>query len=420
MLTKRNLSKCPIVYVTIDDICSGLFTSQVLPALIKCAQLDAGRTFQVLVVNRLWKIHDHRRRLNIIHKTILPNNLSIRYIPLLPPLRKSAGSKLYSKFVTNYLSLLVRIFLGRTKVIVHARSYWPCAASLQAGAKAVIFEPRSLWTLENVAMGDIREGSSAEVYWNDLEKVCVLKSERVVSINTAMADYFCERYNSKRKNEVIPISFSDQLFFYNEKKRDEIRSDLSLVNKRVFVYSGSFGMSQIGLKCITNTVRMIHSSVDDAHFLFLTPSHEELAVSTVVDQAGLSDRSFTSIHPTFDQITDYLSAADFGYHALPSQQDSFTRMGTKIVEYFAAGLPVIVNRHVGAAAKILEENSYGFVIDEDMPSEVILKKLSSLSKLKRLEIAQASRERYEVAIVAKSYLQIYRELDVLKDGAAVQ
>jgi len=417
---KEKMLKRSVVYVTIDDICSGLFTSQILAGLIKSAEIDAGRSFQILVVNRPWKILDHRRRLKIIRKSILPSNISIKYIPLLLPLRKSAGSRLYSRLVTNYLSLLVRIFVRRTNVIVHARSYWPCAASLQAGFKTVIFEPRSLWTLENIAMGDIREGSSAEAYWNDLEEKCVLKSERVVSINTAMADYFSKRYSSAYKNEVIPISFSDQNFSYNEKKREEIRSALSLINKQVFVYSGSFGMSQIGLSYVANTVRMIDSAVTNAHFLFLTPSHEDSAVSRVVDQAGLNESSFTSIHPTFDQITDYLSAADFGYHALPWQPDCFTRMGTKVVEYFAAGLPVIVNRHVGAAAKILDENFYGFVIDEDMPSEVILEKLRSLSKLKREDIVRFSKEHYEVSTVASSYAQIYSELDLIKAGTALQ
>ena len=420
IVKKGKILKRRVVYVTIDDICSGLFTSQILAGLIKSAEIDAGRSFQILVVNRPWKILDHRRRMKVIRKSILPPNLSIKYIPLLPPLRKSAGRRLYSKLVTTYLSLLVRVFVRRTNVIVHARSYWPCAASLQAGFKAVIFEPRSLWTLENIAMGDIREGSSAEAYWNELEKICVLKSERVVSINTAMADYFSERYGCAYKNEVIPISFSDRKFSYNKKKRQEFRANLSLINKKVFVYSGSFGMSQIGFSCITNTVRMIDNAVASAHFLFLTPSHEGLAVSRVVDQAGLSDGRFTSIHPAFDQITDYLSAADFGYHALPWQPDSFTRMGTKVVEYFAAGLPVIVNRHVGAAAKILAENSYGFVIDEDMPSEIILDKLNSLSKLKRADIVHFSKEQYEVSTVARSYSQIYRELDVIKVGAALQ
>ncbi len=369
---KIGTSKRPVVYVTIDDICSGLFTSQILSGLIKSAENDSGRSFRILVFNRPWKILDHCRRLKVIRKSELPSNLSIKYIPLLPPLRKAAGIKLYSKLVTSYLSLLVYIFVRRTDVILHARSYWPCAASLQAGFRRVIFEPRSLWTLENIAMGDIQEGSSAEAYLNNLEEICVLKSEYIVSINKAMADYFSKRYSSAYKNKIIPISFSDQKFYYNEKKRHELRSALSLTNKKVFVYSGSFGMSQIGLSLIINTVQMIDNAVARAHFLFLTPSYEDLAVARVVEQAGLSRDRFTSIHPNFDQITDYLSAADFGYHALPSQQDSFTRMGTKVVEYFAAGLPVIVNRHVGAAAKILDENTYGFVIDDGMSREAII------------------------------------------------
>ena len=413
---KNGTLKHQVVYLTIDDICSGLFSSQILPGLIKSAESDIGRSFKLLVINRPWKVLDHRRRLRVIRKSLLPRNLSISYLPLLPPLRKAAGKRLYSKLVTNYLCLLFRIFVRRTDVIFHARSYWPCAAALQAGFKGVIFEPRSLWTLENIAMGDIREGSSAEEYWNNLEETCVLKSERIISINKAMAEYFSDRYSSGNKNEIIPISFNDQKFYYCEKMRKKIRNTLSLVNKKVFVYSGSFGMSQVGLSFITNTVSMIDNAVENAHFLFLTPSHESIAVSRVVDRAGLSPDRFISIHPAFDQITNYLSAADYGFHALPWQPDSFTRMGTKVVEYFAAGLPVIVNRHVGAAAKIVDESFYGFVLDDSMSNEIILEKFNSLSKLKRTDIVNFSKENYEVSSVAESYCQIYCELDAIKEG----
>lgn len=413
---KIGISKRPVIYVTIDDICSGLFTSQILSGLIKSAKNDLDRSFQVIAVNRPWKILEHRRRLKVIRKSLLPSNLSIRYIPLLPPLRKAAGSLIYSRLVTNYLSILFRIFLRTTNVILHARSYWPCAAAIEAGFNKVIFEPRSLWTLENIAMGDIKLGSSADLYWNNLEETCVVNSDFIISINQAMADYFSGKYSCvSKKNKIIPISFSNQNFYYNSKKRQEIRASLSLVNKKVFVYSGSFGMSQIGLSHIINTIRMINNSLDCAYFLFLTPRYEHAAVTRVVNKAGLSSDKFTSIHPAFDQITNYLSAADYGYHALPSQPDSFTRMGTKVVEYFAAGLPVIVNRHVGAAAKILDENRYGFVIHDNMPRKTLLEKLSSLSKLNRHDIENFSKANFETTIVAELYSRIYYELDLTKE-----
>ena len=160
---------------------------------------------------------------------------------------------------------------------------------------------------------------------------------------------------------------------------------------------------------------MINNSLDCAYFLFLTPRYEHAAVTRVVNKAGLSSDKFTSIHPAFDQITNYLSAADYGYHALPSQPDSFTRMGTKVVEYFAAGLPVIVNRHVGAAAKILDENRYGFVIHDNMPRKTLLEKLSSLSKLNRHDIENFSKANFETTIVAELYSRIYYELDLTKE-----
>ena len=55
-----------------------------------------------------------------------------------------------------------------------------------------------------------------------------------------------------------------------------------------------------------------------------------------------------------------------------------------------------------------------------MPSEVIIEKLSSLSKLNRADIADFSKENFEVSTVAESYARIYCELDAIKDTAGVQ
>ncbi|MDC3312933.1 glycosyltransferase [Gammaproteobacteria bacterium] len=403
--------KLKVVYITIEDISSGLFSSQVLAPLMKMAEIDSERAFEIIILNRPWKYLEHRRTLKTIRKSVLLKNISIRYIPFLPPLRNVTKSKFLSRSVTYFISFLLLILTDKKKTIYHSRSYWPCASGLLINLKPMIFEPRSLWNLENIAMGSIIRGTSAETYWNNLEKICANRSERIISINDPMANYFSDNYNSSSKNNVIPISFSDSNFSYSSIKRKEIRAKLFLNDKKVFVYSGSFGMTQIGIEFIIKIIGKLNESCKNAHFLFLTPHYEASSIKLITNKVGISSSDYTSIHPKFYEISDYLSASDYGYHSLPIQPDSFTRMGTKVVEYLAIGLPVIVNKHVGAAADILKNKNLGFIIDDDSNSEIINSNLNFVKAVDRTERINFAKEEFEISSIAKKYVTIYNEID---------
>jgi len=406
------MTKLKVVYITIEDISSGLFLTQVFEPVKKMAEIDTKRQFNLIVLNRPWKYLEHRKTLKVIRKSLLlQKNISIRYIPLLPPLRNVTSSKFLSKITTYIISFLFFLFVDKKKSLYHSRSYWPCAAGLLTNLNPMIFEPRSLWNLENLAMGQIIRGSKAEVYWNTLERICVNKSEKVISINSQMANYFTKNYNSYRKNVVIPISYSNKNFSYNSVKRKEIREKLLFSNKKVFVYSGSLGMTKINTVSIIQTIQRLNNTFKNSHFLFLTPEYESKSIKKIVDKTTISKKNFTSIHPSFNEISYYLSAADYGYHSLPIQPDSFTRMGTKIIEYLAVGLPVIVNEHVGAAAQILKNKNLGFVIDEKTKTGTIIKNLNLLSDRNRVERINFAKENFEISIIAKNYIKIYNEID---------
>jgi glycosyltransferase involved in cell wall biosynthesis len=62
-------------------------------------------------------------------------------------------------------------------------------------------------------------------------------------------------------------------------------------------------------------------------------------------------------------VARYLSAADAGLLLrAPSRMNRFSQP-TKLGEYLAAGLPVIVSRGTGRVDRLIEENAAGFVVD---------------------------------------------------------
>ena len=299
------MTKFKITYLTTEDISSGLFSSQVLTPIKRMAEIEPNREFLIFVINRPWKYFNHRKVLKDIHKSFNnKKNISLKYIPLLPPLRNITRSKLLSKFVINYISMLIFLFTKRENTLYHARGYLDCAAGLLANLKPMIFEPRSLWTLENVAMGTIIEGSSAELYWTKIEKMCSVQSNKVVSINEQMANYLNKKYNLYMKDVVIPISYSDQNFSYRSDKRKELREKLFLNNKKVFVYSGSLGMTKIGVNSIIKIIFKLKEVFSDSYFLFLTPTYESTLIKEIVNKVGLNEVNFKLIHPRFAEISD--------------------------------------------------------------------------------------------------------------------
>jgi glycosyltransferase involved in cell wall biosynthesis len=117
------------------------------------------------------------------------------------------------------------------------------------------------------------------------------------------------------------------------------------------------------------------------------------------------------IHPAFHEMSGWLSVADIGVHALPLQLDSATRLGTKVVEYWANGLPVIVNENVGAAADFINEFNVGLVLDSTKDVDEgggLTQQIISLTQVDRQYQTDFATKHFSSVTIAKKYLNAYR------------
>jgi hypothetical protein len=78
-----------IAYLTIEDITSGLFKTQILDIIEEISNYDNTVNFKIYILNRPWLYFRHRVFLNEYRAKYNSNNISFCYIPLLPPLRNS-------------------------------------------------------------------------------------------------------------------------------------------------------------------------------------------------------------------------------------------------------------------------------------------------------------------------------------------
>ena len=61
----------------------------------------------------------------------------------------------------------------------------------------IVFDPRSLWVLENISTGDLIESSDSHQYWLPAEEACVLDSNVVTVVSAGMDEYYRELYGAE-------------------------------------------------------------------------------------------------------------------------------------------------------------------------------------------------------------------------------
>ena len=402
------MNKLLIKYITIEDLCSGLFQTQVIDLLTSINKKDSNINFEILIINRFWKIKQHLPQIVKLKKIFKQKSIGVKitYLPFLPPLRKAECNYYYSKFVTIWLTIIIYFTKFKKFDIIHCRSYWPTFAALKIFNCPIIFDLRSLWVLENLSSGNIKSNSKAYDYWNIAEKSALEKSDYSVVVSSGMVNYINSRINIP-KVELIPISVDMNKFKFFQNKRNELRNFYKLNNKIVIAYSGSLGMSMINILSLKKMFNFLLDLNNSIHFLILTSEKVKTFESLIFDDVK-NDR-YTILQPKLENIPSLLSICDFGSHALPYQLDSDTRLGTKVVEYWSCGLPVIVNKNVGAACNYIMDNNFlGIIYDENINNKnLFFKKIVDLNGNCRSLIINFSKNNFSTDIISNKYIDMY-------------
>ena len=395
-----------VAYLTIEDITSGLFKTQILDIIEEILNHDKTIRFRVFIINRPWLYFKHKNVLNEYRAIYNTYNISFCYIPLLPPLRNALKRYLYSYLVTRWLSFIFNIFINKNEFdLIHARSYWPTFSVLNYNIP-IIFDLRSLWLLENISTGEIKLNSKSYNYWKQIEIDCINKSAASTCVSSDMVEYV-KKISSIAKASLIPISVNEKYFNFNKDNRIKNRKILDWNKNVIFVYSGSLGQSGINIMAITELFKNIISLSDNFKILIIT-SEKSNYVNQIMSTIGIEFINYKIIHPKLNEISGWLDSADIGLHALPLQLDSNTRLGTKVVEYWINGLPVIVNKNVGAAAAYIEKYKIGYVIEEDSKNNNI--KINELLNYDRNYTSNFAKDIFSAKQISFQYLQLYQNI----------
>jgi len=147
--------------------------------------------------------------------------------------------------------------------------------------------------------------------------------------------------------------------------RERLRTALGMTERLVFAYLGTVSKYQHIHDGLVPFFRALIKQCPSAHLLCLTSDPQSICQALAAGGLPL-DRATVLCLP-HDQVAAHLCAADAGLLLrAPSRMNKFSRP-TKLAEYLACGLPVVLSRGMGETDSLVERAGAGIVIDAFSP-----------------------------------------------------
>ena len=272
-----------------------------------------------------------------------------------------------------------------------------------------LFDARSLHIQESIQANKIVYKSKNYNFWLKEEQKLLANAAFVSVVSKSMITYFTSVLD--RRIMYCPIIANFDILRFCNDYRSKIRVEFGWESKRIYVYSGSLGLYGINKDYLAKLIILIRSFDTNCAFMFLV-SNSAKEVHLLLNQCNLDAETVYIADVKYEDMYKYLSAADIGIHALPRQLDSSTRLGTKVVEYWSAGLPVLINDNVGEAANLVHDLKLGKVLNLEYKysKEEFENVLFFLDSMNRSSIRARTQSLFDVSQISQRYKDIYNEI----------
>lgn len=165
-----------------------------------------------------------------------------------------------------------------------------------------------------------------------------------------------------RPVEVIPCCIDKKRFqVFDPLNRDEIRKEMNLEGKRVFIYCGSFGGWYLTDEMLTFLVHANRQNPDN-FALILTPRDVETIRNKLI-AFGMEEKDFLIKTVLPAEVPRYLKASDVAILFIKACYSKLSSSPTKIGEYLAGGLPIISNSGVGDLDLMITGDNVGVIFN---------------------------------------------------------
>ena len=253
--------------------------------------------------------------------------------------------------------------------LLHVRSTVPAVMALPSRwllRCPLLFDIRGFWADERVEGGIWRRGIVYRVA-KQIEWLLYRNADGVVSLTQA-GKHVVEGLPAVAGRgipvEVIPTCVDTDRF--TPKIRNEaLMMQAGFEGKVVFTFLGSVG-TWYALDLTLDFFRVVCPEIPNAAFLFIVRgTGDELQAQ--LKPSGLAMQSLVLPEVAHEQVPSWLSIASVGTAFSRPTPSNTARFPTKIGEYLASGLPVVVSAGLGDCDHLIETERVGVIVSEHTP-----------------------------------------------------
>lgn len=392
-----------ILFITRNGLLEPLGQSQILSYLVPLS-----KDFSINIISFEKNIDvENKEHLNSIKKICVDNN--IEWKPL--TYRKTLRSLGVLVGLIELLFLALKICKIKEIDCVHARSYYPAFVALaiyRLKKIPFIFDMRALWPEELVEAGRLKENSVSWKIIKNLEKKCLKKSFKVVSLTHAAVEHLDKVHPDfllKQKTSVIPTCANLDRFMLKDHKFAPENITISCV--------GSMLSGWFKINILKDVVDYLLSNYPTINFEFLTRDNEEELMLKIDPENKWFERiQIESV--LFKDMPKRLIKHDGSVFFFTANISKLGSAPTRMAEILGTGIPVLTNAGVGDVDKIVTENKIGELLNSENKIDIKTACDNFMQLVIKKDIAKqcrlAAEELFSLDVGVKNYKSIYNKI----------
>lgn len=359
-----------VLYISYDGATDPLGRSQILPYLKGLSRKEY--TFFLLSFEK--KRTGYKKRIKELHSELHKYNIQWKLLSYhkSPPVL----STLYD-IIRGMVVCLSLIRKNKIKFI-HVRSYVPALMAFwikKISAIQYIFDMRGFWVDERVEGNLWKKNGFLYKTAKHLEKKLLINSSQAIVLTQNMKKEL-QKFDFLKKRDdfisVIPTCVDLNRFDY---KKGEIDSP---PKGTILVYSGSLGTVYMidEMLCFFRYLKEVYPHMK---FKILTHSSRDI-ITKSLSKFDLSNDDISIKKTEYYNMPFELYTSNVGIAFYKPTYSAVGRAPTKLGEYLACGLPIIVNAGVGDLDDFVREERVGVVV-ENLSEVAIRQAVDDLKKL---------------------------------------
>ena len=407
----------PVLYISYDGLLEPIGQSQILPYLEGLSRQAVA--FALLSFEKPGDMAPGSATLEGTRMRLAA--AGIRWYPLRYHKRPTLLSTLFDVACGTVWALLLA---RRHQVqLLHVRSYVPAVMALPARwflRCPLLFDIRGFWVDERVEGGIWRRGFMYRAA-KRVERLLYRNADAIVSLTEA-GKLAIQDFSRVSRREVpiavVPTCVDTDRFAPRKPDRTLVER-LGYEGKTVFTYVGSVG-TWYAMDEVLDFFGIVLQEIPMAAFLLIVRGPLE-ALRGSVERRGLCAVTAIVSSVPSKEVPQWLSISHVGLAFYRRGISNIARFPTKIGEYLASGLPVVVSGGVGDCDRILKGERVGvsvreFTVPEYRRAARALRELLQDGALpdrcRRTALTHLS-----AAVGVHRYCSVYRHLIGVKDPA---